>query len=263
MLFNAKPFRTLTQIHGFVINSGNIGSYIALAATKIRKLYHRIISIKLDVATRHHRSVHGVNIQFYCNIRKEIVIHTLGCIELLSHTAWYLEKEVNKLLILYNIDRRNIYCFTSYNGAIMISLRKMLRRLQHDQILSAEMKRMQENRVDSSASEDSKDDSEGELQGCFNEETGVLKLNFSFTAEDGLSSLLKVFRCAAHTLQLAVHDSLAKIPETPINRIRTVVKNLRSSKFLDLVPESLKSLRLNVLCISRIILMNVFVKNLQ
>ena len=88
-LFNAEGFRNLTQIHAInskiVVNAQNIGSFISSAASQIRKritseVQKKMFSVKLDVATRHSRSVLGVNIQFYCENRKKLIIRTLGCI---------------------------------------------------------------------------------------------------------------------------------------------------------------------------------------
>jgi hypothetical protein len=45
---------------------------------------------------------------------------------------------------------------------------------------------------------------------------------------DQVLSLLSVVRCAAHTIQLAVHDALKKSDCATIRKIRSVVKKLKT-----------------------------------
>lgn len=59
-------------------------------------------------------------------------------------------------------------------------------------------------------------------------------------------AMMEVFGCAAHTVQLAVHDVLRTNTRTSIKHIRSVIKELRSSKYLDYGSSNLKSLKLNV-----------------
>lgn len=64
--------------------------------------------------------------------------------------------------------------------------------------------------------------------------------------DDGLMAILVIVRCAAHTLQLAVHDALKLIGKDNIQHIRKVVKELKSSKYLDYMNSTLKTLKLDV-----------------
>lgn len=133
-VLNYPAFRQLTETHSFdtkmQINSTNIGGYIEETANQIRSIiknevHRRLVSIKLDVASRYGRSVLGINVQFFSLTERKIVIRTLGIIELKKrHTSSYLQSRVNEILELYAIDQRNVYTFTSDNGANMIKLGK-------------------------------------------------------------------------------------------------------------------------------------------
>lgn len=133
-VLNYPAFRQLTEIHAFdakmQINSTNIGGYIEKTADQIRSIiknevHGRLISLKLDVASRYGKSVLGINVQYFNLSERKIAIRTLGVIELKKrHTSSYLQSRVNEVLELYGIDQRNIYTFTSDNGANMIKLGK-------------------------------------------------------------------------------------------------------------------------------------------
>jgi hypothetical protein len=69
------------------VNSHNIVELVGKAGQGIRNLIknelkNRLISIKLDIASRHGRSMLAINTQFYSSDKKEIVIRTLATIEL-------------------------------------------------------------------------------------------------------------------------------------------------------------------------------------
>ncbi|KAJ6649012.1 hypothetical protein Bhyg_04244, partial [Pseudolycoriella hygida] len=165
LLFNSPFFRNLTLIHATVtktiVNSSNIGNFIRQTEIRIRHLIaseikNRLISIKLDIATRHHRSMLCVNVQYYCSNRKQLVIRTLGCVELRrSHKSSYLEQRLYSILSLYEIDKKNIYSYTSDNGANLLRLGKLIKKMQHSLNLAQEWEQLQDKNVpDSSASDE-------------------------------------------------------------------------------------------------------------
>lgn len=114
--------------------------------------------------------------------------------------------------------------------------------------LYQKMKEMQE-RIDESESESESDESDNEYETADAQDKHPRISRSTIdslmtTLGDGLSAILVIVRCAAHTLQLAVHDVLKNYNEE-IKRIRNVVKKLRSSKYRHMSP-GLKSLKLNV-----------------
>ena len=104
LLFNSPFLRNLTLIHATytktIVNASNIGNFIQETEERVQRLIakevkQRLVSIKLDIATRHYRSMLCVNVQYYCSNRKKIVIRTLGCVELRkAHKSSYLEQRV-------------------------------------------------------------------------------------------------------------------------------------------------------------------------
>ncbi|KAG4071218.1 hypothetical protein HA402_008953 [Bradysia odoriphaga] len=267
LLFNSPFFRNLTLIHATytktIVNSSNIGNFLQQTEFRIRQLItkelkNRLISIKLDIATRHYRSMLCVNVQYYCSYRKKIVIRTLGCLELRrAHKSGYLEQRVYSLLSLYDIDRKNIYSYTSDNGANLLSLGKLIKKMQHGLNLAQEWELFKSNLVDSYDVEEelAPDDHDQNFQFEYEhnmhaeiDERTVNKLMRRLTSDDEGSPLamLEIFGCAAHTVQLAVHDVLSAVTKTSIKHIRGVIKELRSSQYLDYGSSNLKSLKLNV-----------------
>lgn len=269
LLFNSPFLRNLTLIHATstrtTVNTSTIKHFINLTGKEIVKLVrsevkNRLISIKLDIATRHYRSMLCVNVQFYCNIRKRISIRTLGCVELKrAHTSSYLEQRVYSLLDFYDIDRRNIYSYTSDNGANLLCLGKLIKRMQHDLNLSQqweELKLASEDELDTDEDMAPDDDDDGDFEFEYNENMhaaidnytiDVLMKNLTGESCESPLAMLEVFGCAAHTVQLAVHDVLASLrSKTSIKHIRSVIKELKSSSYLDYNMSRFKSLKLNV-----------------
>lgn len=253
VIFNAAPFQELTSIHSknanLLINTANIGIFIAMTAKCIRQLItaelaKKMFSLKLDITTRHRRSLLGVNIQFYCTIRQKIVIRTLGFIELSRRrTSKYLQQEVYKLLDCYEINRRNIYCFISDNGANMLRLGSVLRSMQHDLNLTDETRPMQEE-FEEESDEDTEfnfdfDDDSAQIDEAFRNEQDFYG--------DGTMEVLVVVRCAAQTLQLAVLDALILIGKDKIEPIRKIINELKSSKYLDYMNSALQTLKLHII----------------
>jgi hypothetical protein len=64
--------------------------------------------------------------------------------------------------------------------------------------------------------------------------------------ENRLLALLSVIRCAAHTLQLAVYDALKNSRCANLDKIRNVIKKLKSSKYSHLKLLGLRNLKLDV-----------------
>lgn len=238
-----EPFRDLTnpfaKAAGFVMNAVNIITFIAKSANAIRlkvkrEIRHRMISLKLDVASRGGKSVLGVNIQYYSKVERKIVIRTLGMITLESrHTSSYLELMINALLKLYDIDKRNIYSYTSDNGKNMISLGNLIKTTQHFLLLNDELRHLQNNYSDEDNEDEDNDYDNNENNASTSEHENIKKcLNEVFT-------IFVVIRCAAHTLQLAVLDTIKQLDcHSMIDDIRNVVKIIK----LDRIKEARKSL---------------------
>ncbi|KFM77682.1 Zinc finger BED domain-containing protein 4, partial [Stegodyphus mimosarum] len=189
----------------FSVNSENIKLLIPETAVKIvseisTALEKKVISLKIDIATRLNRSILGINAQLIIGGR--INLFTLGMTELKDkHTGIYIKNMVEKVLEKYNIDIQQIYSFTTDNGANIISFVNLLGSEIEDEVIEMENENF-------------------ETRDHF--EDGVFfDHNFSFNKLIGI-------RCAAHTLQLAIKDSIKNADFNEfISDARGLVKKLR------------------------------------
>jgi len=134
-ILDSQPFKTLTgQIFTGLgispITSKNVMQHVAqkydIVKAKIKKeLKGRVISLKIDTASRHNRGMLGVNAQFYEN--KEICIRTLAIIELTKkHTGANLSSQIEAVLADFEVSKNQVYTVTSDNGRNMIKAINLL-----------------------------------------------------------------------------------------------------------------------------------------
>lgn len=188
------------------MNSKNISNIVGASSQQIKKaiaqiIKNKMISFKIDVASRQDKHILGVNIQYirdfkvfintigkffkrvslkiiktfqWLNKRFVVTINT-GMIQLNKrHTAQYLKDEVMKCLAEYNIDISQIYSNTTDNGANVVKVSKLLQELQDENLSTAD---------------------------------NVNSTYYSF--EYKISYVFSVVRCAAHTIQQAAYCSFA------------------------------------------------------
>lgn len=194
--FDCNSFNILTSLifEGLKmekISSKNIMEFVVEKHYKIKKniiqlLKNKVISLKIDTATRSDRSILGVNVQIIS--KNEVKIFTLAMLELKKkHTAENLKLEIEKVLSDFDINKRQLYTITTDNGRNLIKAVELL-----------------------NTNSDSESDSE---EGNEFEDV-VSEINF-----DNILSI----KCAAHTLQLAVKDFLRDYVAN-IDKARKMVK---------------------------------------
>ncbi|XP_018405103.1 PREDICTED: uncharacterized protein LOC108781587 [Cyphomyrmex costatus] len=162
----------------------------------------RMVSLKMDTATRLERAVLGINVQIIRH--NKIQIYSLAIKELSGkHTAANLKEELENVLKEFEIKKSQIYCITTDNG------RNMLKAVE---LFSDENLNQLEN----------------------NEEKAINSENFVETVVENFCSeepnIISV-KCAAHTLQLVVKDFLSNTDAEIIDRAREVVKTLRTPTY--------------------------------
>jgi hypothetical protein len=199
------------------VNRVNIKEEIEKTAAVSRQALIRVLptllNLKMDAVKLHERSFLGINTQVV--FEKKIQIYNLGHIELTAaHTGSYLKNCVIEVLNKYKIDINRIYCIATDNAANMIKTVSLLNDTQiDDPINDEEEKELSE--------EDEEEHNESESDGDLNVDFDLSDEEFEVDETDkdneNLSSLLtdlisaeniSLIRCAAHTLQLAVKDTV-------------------------------------------------------
>lgn len=204
-----RPFKIITKPFfdalNIKVNKHNLVEKIVQHSYNIKneikeQLAGKLLSLKIDAATRLHLSVLGVNVQFIEN--NCIAIKTLAVKKLKDrHTSNYLKNIILEVLTEYNIDLKQIFTITTDNGANMVKAVKDLNAICDDESSDDEYETGEENHVD-----------------------------IDFTM-DNITNV----RCGAHTLQLCVLDVLkSKEMRNFMENLRTVAKKLRTQAYMNL-----------------------------
>lgn len=154
------------------------------------EIKNQFVSLKMDAASRHMRSILGINVQYVSEDFK-IKIKTLAMKELTErHTSAYLKTVVLSVLNDYDISLKQVYCITSDNGRNMIKATKLLHDNLEEDIQSEMMY------SDSESENGAEEFPDHDLNGVENSIVSDSK------------SMINCMRCAAHTLQLVVNDAI-------------------------------------------------------
>lgn len=228
------------------INPENIRDLVKMKAAAIRTsisqdLQGKLVSMKIDGATRLDRSIMGVNVQFISN--GVIEIRTLALTELHEkHTSMNLKEFIITLCEKYKISPEQLYSITTDNGANMVKAVDLL----VEELESNDQREREEQEV--SITEDFNTMEEEDVFGnggqASIDEIPLLN-DFEVPPYDEQSCTLESngvplrgVRCAAHTLQLAVDDALkaANISHTIANA-RNVSKKLRTQNIMTIIKK--------------------------
>ncbi|XP_064462638.1 uncharacterized protein LOC135373352 [Ornithodoros turicata] len=201
------------------INAEMIKNCVTQEASDARKvlahkLQDRLISLKIDCANRLDRAVLGVNVQYIED--GKLVLQTLAMRELFErHTGKYLKSEVLDVLSMYGVRAEQVYSITTDNGANMIKAVELLREEELEETALL-------------ANDDEEEDSA---------QTGdyLSELEQAGSANSD-EPLVQGVRCAAHTLQLAVHDALKnEEAQETVGKCRALTKLLRTQTMMSLI----------------------------
>lgn len=199
------------------INRFNIRKLITEEAVNIRRKLSKIvekklISIKVDIASKMDRSILGVNVQVM--EESQIKTFTLAMTEIKTRsTSENLLQILNNVLESYKINRQQIYTMTTDNGTNMIKCTDLMLREQC------------ENCDSTSEDEDYED------YGINDDE--ILR-NIEFEN----SGLVSRIPCVAHTFQLAVNKFTSmKNVDKLIVKARAVAKKLRTPTFSSIIKK--------------------------
>lgn len=219
-IFEDSGFRKLAELifdpMGITINRLNIKTHISAKAAQVRARLSELVGdsiyfLKADSASRHGRSVFGLNIQFY--YKYKLRVFTLAMKEIkVKSTANNLKDLVLDTLKRYNLNLRNCKGFTRDNGANYVKTGKIL------QILKA-------------LGDDEKDMAYEDIE--YLDLNPVIEsiLQFENTVFDEIP-------CWPHTLQLPVKLTLETDPaKSLLSLVDTAAKKLRCPTIKRIIDE--------------------------
>lgn len=210
----------LTQ-HGckLTINHKTIRPYIEHVADTLREkikteLKGRLISIMADIATKNHRGVLGINVQYYSE--GKIVLRTIGAIEMhIRHFGENIKDLILQLLNSYGVSIDQVHSYTTDCGANMISSGKFLDAAANEQLSEADI------------------DFDFSPTGKFAEIIKTLSDLFGRDCSSMQLPSVAGIGCAAHVLQTIIHDALKKTYElTLIVKVRGIMVELRGQIYM-------------------------------
>ncbi|KAF0702319.1 Zinc finger BED domain-containing protein 4, partial [Aphis craccivora] len=254
------------------INSNSIKKYVYEESISIKNEINievqskaKLVSLKLDAVTWLNRSFLGINIQYI--IDDYIELKTLALIELTeSHTGVYLKDTILNVLRMYQIEPDQVYTITSDNGANMLKAvnlieKEILELQQQDsenivnivELDSSDNDSINSSEIDYTNSVVNLDEKQiidlleenpdSNVTDKDYEKTENILTDIQSFQSFGDSSIFTGIRCVAHTLQLAVIDSLKDSGiEKLLNKVRVLVRKLRNQTYIYLLKkENLKS----------------------
>ncbi|CAK9294251.1 unnamed protein product [Gordionus sp. m RMFG-2023] len=192
-----------TSINRFKIKDLVVDESKKIQAKIIKGTKNKLISLKKDSAQRLGRNILGINIQYIKG--NNIILSNLAMKEIKeSSTSENIKRMIIETLNKFHIPLRNVYTITTDNGANLVKSIKLLNECSLDEMDDIDI---------------NNDDN-----------------NFEDISEFDIPEIIKDFstkiyciRCAAHTLQLAINDSLKNnIFKTIIDKARDVAKYLRT-----------------------------------
>lgn len=227
-----------------------VKNHIAKTAAQIRRMIKkeikgRLLAVMIDVGTKNHKSILAVSIQFIDD-DGTTKVRSIGMVELKkSHTGANLAAELKKCLDEYKIKLRQVVAITRDNAANMGRTIREINIFCENAMYNASDQQLvdrvaQPQMSESTATNEQPDDNTDTeiaslLEDLSEVEEEILDhlLDDSNDYENLLSELVKDFQakyganpiyvnsvnCAAHTLQLAVHDALKMLKQPHINVI--------------------------------------------
>ena len=205
--FDFPAFRAITmpiqEALNITVNAHNIMDHVSLSVEHIKTIIKAELCNKLfclKFDTASRFRRSVLGINAQFITDGKVVVRSLGMIELTKrHTAENLKQEVIMMLHDYGLNVEQIYTSTTDNGANMIKSVELLKEYQYIN------------------------------EGGENEEH----------IENTTQPILGSIRCAAHTLQLAVHDvSKGNIKE--LEDVKNIIKKLRTIPYVNLFAERKK-----------------------
>lgn len=216
------------------LNSKNIQAEIVKRASRVKdkiknELRGKLVSLKVDAATYHGRSILGVNCQVILN--GELTIRNLAMKEMnTAHTAKNLKAEILGVASGFGLTVDNIYSLTTDSARNMLAVSKLLG-LDPCEIPSSDIFDFEPVEKDSRVEDEEQDDLDTHID-------RILDQLFEGMELEAGDNSVECVPCAAHCLQLAVKAAMevAKFKDV-LAETRKLVKKLRTPTVVQLLKE--------------------------
>lgn len=181
---------------------------------------NQLILMALDICTKNHRVILGINIQYILN--GNIVVRTIGmpCMNQ-SHTAKNVAEMVKSSLNSFEISLKQIYCVTTDNAPYMLLCSDVLESMVED---------------------DNCDLNQNQIEEEFFRR--ILKEAVEDYFEQPFADYVYNLPCGVHSFQLAIKDALAvsTIASRNIEHVRSIVKKMRTPTVIRVMKDQNLSL---------------------
>lgn len=189
-----------TKVNSRRVRKGILKKWNDMKTAIAHKLAGTLFPLKYDIGSRKGKSYLGVNTQIVENGQIEIL--GLGLLPLAgSHTGEYIVDQVRKCLGSYNLSMNQISTATSDNGSNMLSASAII-------LADPQRGRMLED-----VEEIQWDDEDDEWEDIYEDGDDYLdreECRDMFLEIFSTMGIARIIRCAAHTVQLGVHESIGK-----------------------------------------------------
>lgn len=250
-----NPYVTSLKLRGIdlTINRINIKDRIAIKAAEIKKIISdeiklKIVSLMIDIASRHNRSVLGINVSYMFN--DEIRIRTIGMQVLhCTHTSLNLVAMIREKLAEFGMmNLQQIISITTDNGKNM---------LKSTALLDAEYQNEKDSAMEAELIAENGDDDENNDDEDIDNETFDLdyysdlltNVRSAFSNDVSYTDLIHGISCAAHCLQLVIIKAIKNCLETQqlIEKCRELCKKLRTPTYRSMLKSNkLKQAKMDV-----------------
>lgn len=234
---------------GFTMNRHRILDDMDFYASKVKEyikteIRNKPISIMLDIATRYGLSVMGVSLQFVAN--GDVQVRHLSMMELkTSHSGPYVCTCLLEILRDFDIAKQYVFSITTDNGANVKNSSDLLEFFQNDNELqlvqnALENVDLNEN-VDNDDEEWTNDNGDENALNEYNTVFEEAAQQMAADVNDGRTfprfNLLQIVACAAHTLELAIQDTVevSRVEQNLLYDCREMMKLLRTPKYSNML----------------------------
>lgn len=194
---------------------------------------NKFVCLMIDIASRHNRSVLGVNVGFVLNDAiavRTISMHTLR----ISHTANEIFQIIKLKLKKFDIEMNKIIAFTTDNGRNLTKTAALFDEMEKNAHNEAMLN--YQHLLDNFDSDEEMDEEIFDQQ-YYTDLLEAVRSEFEMTTET--RKFVHGVRCGLHCLHLAIIHAIDKTPAIKdlLKIVRNLVKKLRTTKYRNILKE--------------------------